>query len=283
MKLNLAAIPLILAVLPPWLPASGPGLVIRGSDTLVPVSHAWAEAYTARHADVKIDSAGGGAAAAFAALAERKINLALVSRSMRYKEAQPCETAFGQPPAGLKVGVSGVAVYVSAANPLKVITYDELVAIFRGRYRNWKQLGGKDAAIAVYGQDTNSAAGELFVEEVLEGKTLAGDVRLLAGSDVRSTVAKDVHAIGFAAFAPAEGARALAIKRVFSSTPVEPSDADIANRIYPISRFLYAYLDPAVQKGDLAAFLDWIRGDEGQEVARKTGFYPLPAKWRASQ
>ena len=283
MKQTLAALALILAVLGPGHPAAAQGLTIRGSDTLTQVSRAWADDYTSKHAGVKIAADGGGAERAFAALAVRKTDVAIVSRSMRYKESQPCEAAFGQRPAELKVGVSGVAVWVNTANQVKIITYDELFSIFRGSYRNWKQLGGQDAPILVYGQDTNSAAGELFVEEVLNGKSLAGDVRLLPGAEVRKAVAGAGNAIGFASFAPAEGIHALAIKRAFSSTPTEPSEDAIANRIYPISRFLYAYLDPAAKKGDLAAYLEWIRGDEGQEVARKNGFYALPAKWRGGE
>jgi len=264
-------------------PLAGQDLTIRGSDTLIPLSRAWAEAYGVKHSGAKIDVAGGSAAGAFAALAERKINLAIASRSMRFKETQPCEAAFGQRPAELKVGVSGVVVYVNAANPVKLLTYDELFSIFKGNYRNWKQFGGDDAPIVVYGQETNSAPGELFVEEVLSGKNLAADVHLLPAAEVRSAVSKTKNAIGFAALATTDGTRALAIKRAFSSTPVDPAEDTIANRIYPISRFLYAYLDPGALKGDLGAYLDWIRSDEGQQVAKKTGFYPLPAKWRGSQ
>jgi phosphate transport system substrate-binding protein len=274
---------LLLTALGSLPPAAAQSLVIQGSDSLVPLSRAWAGAYAAGHPNLKIDAGGGGPAVAFAALADRKISLALASRSMRYKERQPCETAFGQPPAELKVGVSGVAVYVNAANPVKVLTYDELYGIFKGSYRNWKQLGGEDAPILAYGQETNTAPGELFVEEVLNGKNVAADVQLLTAPEVQKAVAKSKQAIGFAAFAPAEGIRALAIKRVFSSTPVEPTEDAIANRIFPISRFLYAYADPAAQKDELAAYLGWIRSDEGQQIARKTGFYVLPAKWRSSQ
>ena len=280
--MNGTLLTLLLATLGSLPLAAAQSLLVRGSESLVPVSKAWADAYMASHTQVKIDVAGEGPAAAFAALADRRINLALASRSMRYKERQPCETALGQPPAELKVGVSGVVVYVNAANPVKVLTYDELYGVFKGSYRNWKQLGGEDAAILVYGQETNSAQGELFVEEVLNGKNLAADVQLLVGAEVEKAVAKSKQAIGFAALVPAEGIRALAIKRVFSSTPVEPTEDAIANRIFPISRS-YAYTDPAAQKDELAAYLEWIRGDEGQQIARKSGFYPLPAKWRASQ
>ena len=62
-----------------------------------------------------------------------------------------------------------------------------------------------------------------------------------------------------------------------------PSEDAIAKRIYPISRFVYAYVNPTRQKDEIKAYLDWVRSDAGQEVAKEAGYYPLPAKWRPSQ
>jgi len=224
---------------------------------------------------------GGGAVAAFAALREHQANLATVCRLMRYKEAEACESALGRRPAEYKVGVNGVAVYVNANNPVKVLTYDELGGIFRGQYGNWKELGGLDAPITLYGQPTNSAAGELFGEEILNGKDCAAGLRTLGAAELLKAIATDRNGIGYGPLLPAQGLRALGIKRAFSSTPVEPTEEAIANRIYPIARYLYIYVDPAAYQGALKAYVDWIRSDEGQEIVKAAGFYPLPAKFRS--
>jgi phosphate transport system substrate-binding protein len=258
-------------------------ITIKGSDTLLGLSQKWADAYKAKHPGVALQVTGGGAPAAFAALAEKKLDIALASRSIRYKEAAPCEAAFGQRPAEYKVAVSGLAIYVNKNNPVKLLTYDELFGIFKGKHRNWKELGGGDLAISVYAQETNSVQGELFNEEVLNGKGISTEVHLLAGSDVLKAVASDPKGIGYGALTQFEDVRPLSIKRAFSSTPVAPSEQAIANRIYPISRFVYCYIDPTANKGETKAYLDWIRSDEGQQIAREAGYYPLPAKWRSSQ
>jgi phosphate transport system substrate-binding protein len=258
-------------------------ITIKGSDTLLGLSQRWADAYKAKHAGVALQVTGGGAPAAFAALAEKKLDIALASRSIRYKEAAACEAAFGQRPAEYKVAVSGLAVYVNTNNSVKVLTYDELFGIFKGKHRNWKELGGGELDISVYAQETNSVYGELFGEEVLNGKGITTEVHLLAGSDVLKAVANDPKAIGYGALTQMEGVRPLSIKRAFSSTPVVPSEEAIANRIYPISRFVYCYVNPTADKGETKAYLDWIRSDEGQQIAREAGYYPLPAKWRSSR
>ena len=143
-----------------------------------------------------------------------------------------------------------MAVYVNAGNPVTELTYDEISGIYRGKLRNWKDLGGSDTPIVVLGSETNTPAGELFLDEVLAGKDFAMDVRFIAQAELLKGVARETNAVGFGAFVrAAEGTRALSIKRVFSSTPVEPSEEAISNRIYPISRFLYFYLNPASNQG----------------------------------
>jgi phosphate transport system substrate-binding protein len=256
-------------------------LTINCSDTLVSLSQKWADTYTAKHPDTKIQVTGSGTPAVFATFAAGKCNLVIAPRAMRYKEAQPCVVAFGQRPTEFKVGVNGVAVYVHPDNPVQVLNYDELFDIYKGKRRNWKQFGGRDATITAYGVETNTAAGELFAEEVLSSKGMTNDVHLVAGQELLPSIAHDPNAIGFGAFTPGEGVRALQIKRAFSSTPVEPSSEAIANRIYPISRFLYCYLNPKTNQGEIKSYLDWLRSDEGQQTAAQAGFYVLPPKWRA--
>jgi phosphate transport system substrate-binding protein len=258
-------------------------ITIKGSDTLLGLSQKWADAYKAKHPEVVLQVAGGGAPAAFAALADKKLDIVLASRAIRFKEAEPIVAAFGQRPTECKVAVSGLVVYVNANNPVNVLTYDELFGIFKGKHTNWKELGGGDLAISVYAQETNSVHGELFGEEVLNGKGISAEVRMLAASDILKAIAKDPKGIGYGALMQLEGVRPLSIKRAFSSTPVAPSEEAIANRIYPISRFVYCYTAPTGSKDETKAYLDWVRGDEGQRIAREAGYYPLPAKWRPSQ
>jgi phosphate transport system substrate-binding protein len=263
------------------LPALAQTILVKSSDSVVDLGQKWALAYASRHPGITIQVEGGAPAAAFAALRDQKAALAMVSRMMRYTETEACQTALGQRPAEFKVGVNAVAVYVNAENPVRVLTYDELAGIFRGNYRNWGQLAGSNAPISLYCSGTNSAIGELFGEEVLNGKDCAAGLRTLAGADLVKAIASDKNGIGYGPLMPAQGTRALGIKRAFSSTPVEPTDETIANRVYPISRYLYVYLNPAANQGALKAYVDWMRSDEGQQIVKAAGFFPLPAKLRS--
>jgi len=256
-------------------------IIVQSSDTLLSLNQKWSDAYAAKHSETKLQVSGVGTSVALNALAERKADLAIIPRAIRLKETQACETALGKRSTEFKVGVVGAAVYVHPDNPVTVLMYEELEGVFKGKFRNWKQLGGKDAPIAVYGIATNTPAGELFNEEVLNGKGVTNDVRMVTQAELVNTTAQDPNAIGFGAFTLTNGVRALEIKRTYSSTPVRPSADDIANRIYPISRFLFSYLSPAADQSAGKAYLDWIRSDEGQQIAVQAGFYVLPLKHRA--
>ncbi len=142
MKISFASIlALALLVLPP---ASGisQSLTISGSDTLLDLSRKWADAYNAQHSGARVQVSGGDAATAFAALAEKKIEIALTSSLLRFKEADACVAAFGKRPAEYKVAVNALAVYVNATNPVKTLTYDELFSIYSGLRKNWKDFDG---------------------------------------------------------------------------------------------------------------------------------------------
>ena len=283
MKPIFAALVVLATVLLPLTDASGQTLIVKVSNTLLGLNQKWAAAYQAGHPAVTLQVTGEGTTAVLAALADKQADLVLVPRAMRYKEAQACMSALGRRPAEAKVAVSGVAVYVNTTNPVQVVSYDELAAIFGGQSQNWKELdGGRDQPISVYAPATNSVQGELFNEEVLNGRGFPAGVHLLAGPELLQTVAADPAAIGLGALTAAPGVQTLSIKRAPSSTPVKPTEDNIARRIYPLSRYVFSYSNPAANPEAVKAYLDWIRSDDGQQIAREAGFYPLPAILRSS-
>ena len=273
---------LALVLLPP---ASGfcQSLTVSGSDTLLDLSRKWAAAYNAQTTGALVQVSGGSAATAFAALAEKKIDIALTSRALRFKEAEACVAAFGQRPPEYKVAVNGLAVYVNATNPVKALTYDELFNIFSGQRKDWKEFdGGEPLEIVVYAEATNSLYGELFNDEIMAGKGTAFEALYLAHSDLLKAIASDPKGIGYGSLTQLKEVRPVAIKRAFSSRPMLPNEETITTRTYPISRFVYCYLSPAAHQPEAKAYLDWIRSDTGQQIAKETGFFMLAAKWRTT-
>ena len=258
--------------------ASAATITVKGSDTLVILAQKWAETYMGLKPAIKIQVTGGGTGTGFAALQDRTTDLCDASRKIKAKEIEGCIKAFGKRPTEYKVALDGLSVYVSADNAVKELSLDQLEGIFTGKIKNWKDVGGADAAITVYSRENSSGTYEFFKEHVLKGKDFAASAQTMPGTAaVLQAVGKDKGGIGYGGGAYGAGAKHLAIKKDDASPAVEPTEETVVNGTYPIWRYLFVYVNPALDKGDIGAYLNWIRSAAGQKVVKEVGYYPLPA------
>jgi len=256
-------------------------ITMKGSDTMVILAQKWAEVYMTKNPETRIQVTGGGSGTGFAALQNKSTDLCNASRKIRAKEIEACIKAFGKRPTEYKVALDGLSVYVNADNPVSELTVEQLELIFTGKIRNWKEVGGPDAPITIYSRENSSGTYEFFKEHVLKGKDFAASAQTMPGTAaVLQAVAKDKNGIGYGGAAYGAGAKHLAIKKDENSPAIEPSEQTVLTGTYPIWRYLYIYVNPAVDKGEVAAFLNWIRSDEGQAIVKQVGYYPLPPHLR---
>lgn len=261
--------------------AQAGNITVKGSDTLVVLAQKWAETYMGKNADTKIQVTGGGTGTGFAALQNKSTDLCNASRKIKPAEQATCIKAFGKRPTEYKVCLDGLSVYVSADNPVKELSVAQIADIFTGKTKNWKQVGGADAPITIYSRENSSGTYEFFKEHVLQGKDFASSAQPLSGTAlVIQSVAKESKSIGYGGAAYAAGVRALKVKKDDASPAIEPTEENVIKGIYPIWRYLYVYVNPALDKGDIAKYLAWIRGDEGQKVVKDVGYFPLPKNLR---
>lgn len=277
---GLIAIFLLLACLA-GVEARAGNITVKGSDTLVILAQKWAEVYMGGHPNVKIQVTGGGSGVGFAALENQATDIADASRRIKATEVEACIRAFGKPPKEYKVAVDGLSVYVHNLNPVKELNLEKLQGIFTGQIKNWKVVGGKDAAIIVYSRENSSGTYEFFKEHVLQGKDFAASVQTQQGTAaLLQAIANDPNGIGYGGAAYGAGARALKVKKDAASPAIEPNEETVLNQTYPIWRYLYNYVNPALDKGEIRDYLKWIRSEEGQKVVKAIGYYPLPADLR---
>ncbi len=267
--------------------ASAGSITVKGSDTLVILAQKWAETYMGKNSGTKIQVTGGGTGTGFAALQDQTTDLCNASRKIKAKENEACIKAFNKRPTEYKVAIDGLSVYVSADNSVKELSLEQLEGIFTGKIKNWKDIGGADAPISVYSRENSSGTYEFFKEHVLKGKDFAASAQTMPGTAaVLQAVAKDKNGIGYGGAAYGAGAKHLAIKKDSASPAVEPTEENVMKGItkpeegYPIWRYLFIYVNPALDKGDVAAYLNWIRSEEGQKIVKDVGYFPLPAHLR---
>lgn len=256
-------------------------ITVKGSDTLVILAQKWAEVYMGKHPEVKIQVTGGGSGIGFAALQNNTTDIADASRPIKPAERGACIRAFGKAPREYKVAMDGLSVYVNQDNPVNELSVEQLEKIFTGKVKNWNEVGGKDMPITLISRENSSGTYEFFKEHILKGQDFAASAQTMPGTAaVLQSVSKEPKAIGYGGAAYGHGAKVLKIKKTADSPAIEPTEETVLNGKYPISRFLFNYLDPAKDKGEIEAYLNWIRGDEGQKIVKEVGYYPLPENFR---
>ena len=256
-------------------------ITVKGSDTLVVQAQKWAEIYMGKKPDTKIQVTGGGTGIGFAALQNNATDLCNASRKIRAQEIAECIKAFGKRPTEYKVALDGLSVYVHESSPVKELTLEQVRLIFTGKIKNWKEVGGPDARIVLYSRENSSGTYEFFKEHVLDGKDFAASAQTMPGTAaVLQAVAKDKNSIGYGGAAYGAGAKHLAIKKDENSPAIEPNEETVVKGTYPIWRYLYIYVNPAIDKGEISAYLNWIRSEEGQKVVKDVGYFPLPVHLR---
>jgi phosphate transport system substrate-binding protein len=281
MKTILNKFSLAVAVMAAATAAQAGNISVKGSDTLVVLAQKWAETYMSKTPGTTIQVTGGGTGTGFAALQNQATDLCNASRKIKAKEIETCVKAFGKRPTEYKVCVDGLSIYVSAENVVKELSMDQLEGIFTGKIKNWKAVGGNDAPITVYSRENSSGTYEFFKENVLKGKDFLSSAQTMPGTAaVLQSVAKDKNGIGYGGAAYGAGAKHLPIKADASSPAIEPTEGNVLAQKYPIWRYLYVYVNPALDKGEINAYLKWIRSDEGQKVVKDVGYFPLPAALR---
>ena len=257
-------------------------ITVKGSDTLLILAQKWAETYMAQHPDVKIQVSGGGSGIGFAALQNQTTDLCDASRKIKSAEIQKCIVAFGGTrPTEYKVALDGLSVYVNPENPLKELTVAQVGDIFTGKIKNWKEVGGPDMPITIYSRENSSGTYEFFKEHILKGSDFAASAQTMPGTAALvQAVTKDKGGIVYGGAAYGGTAKHLLIKADDSSPAIDPTEENIENGTYPIWRYLYIYVNPALDKGAVGAYLKWIRSDDGQKYVKDVGYFPLPAKLR---
>ncbi len=262
-------------------PAFAGNITVKGSDTLVVLAQKWAEVYMGGHAGQKIQVTGGGTGTGFAALQNQTTDLCNASRNIKAKEQEQCVKVFGKRPTEYKVALDGLSVYVAADNKVGELSLEDLDGIFTGKIKNWKEVGGGDAPITVYSRENSSGTYEFFKEHVLKGKDFAANAQTMPGTAaVLQAVAKDKNGIGYGGAAYGNGAKHVKVSKAKGEEAIEPNEETVLSGKYPIWRYLFVYVNPALDKGDVATYLTWIRTDAGQKVVKEVGYFPLPANLR---
>jgi phosphate transport system substrate-binding protein len=249
-------------------------ITVKGSDTMVILSQKWAEVYMAKHPGTVIQVTGGGSGVGLAALLNGSTEIANASRPIKPAEVQKLKAKYKTQGIEIPCAKDGLSVFLNKSNKVSELTIQQLGNIYSGKITNWKEVGGDDAKIRLYGRESSSGTFEFFREHVVKSD-FAVNVQTLPGTAaIVNAVSKDKYSIGYGGAAYAEGVKDCKVKKDAKSKGVLPTAATIKNKTYPISRYLYMYLKSR-PTGETKAFIDWILSPEGQKLIAEVGYFPV--------
>ncbi len=254
----------------------------RGSDTLLNVAQAWAEAYAAVNANVAVAVTGGGSGTGISAMINGTVDIANASRKMRESEIELAREN-GVEPIEFIVGYDALAVYLHEDNPIGSLSLAQLKGVYGegGTITQWSDLGvtvpGCDSdEIVLVSRQNNSGTYVYFKETVLGDDTeyKLGSRDMHGSKDVVDLVENTPCAIGYSGLAYATehvGMPCVTVEE--GGDCVEPTVATAVDGSYPIARPLMMYTAGQPQ-GAVKDYMDWILSADGQCVILERGYAP---------
>jgi phosphate transport system substrate-binding protein len=258
-------------------PVERQAITVKGSDTMVLLGQRWAETYMKALPGVTIQVTGGGSGTGIAALINGTTQICEASRPMKPEEKNSVKEQRHADAVEIPVALDALAVYLNKDNAIDHLDMEQVARIFRGEVTNWKDVGGKNAPILLYGRENNSGTYVFFKEHVLKNADYAERYQALAGTAaVINAVQKDVGGIGYGGIGYAKEVKTISIAKDATANPVAPTMENVLNNSYPLSRQLFWYT-AGPPMGAMKNFVDWVLGPEGQKVVLEVGYYPLKA------
>ncbi len=264
-----------------------------GSDTLANLMTLWTEAFKRAHPSVNIQVQAAGSSTAPPALTEGTANFGPMSRAMKDKEIEAFEARHGYKPTAVRVAIDALAVYVHKDNPLQTMSIAEVDSVFSVTRRcggqqsldTWGSLAltgsWAERPIQLYGRNSVSGTYGYFKKVALCSGDFKNSVNEQPGSaSVVQAVASSLNGIGYSGIGyVTSGVKALALSQD-GGAAVAASPANAADGSYPLSRYLYLYVNKRPDRplspieGE---FIKLVLSKEGQEIVGKDGYIPVSA------
>lgn len=253
-----------------------------GAGTMRSFGERLTEWYSKKYPELKFEVGTAQAANSFAAMASGKAQIVESSRRVLHSEAEALRSAQGKKYVEIQVATEIAGIAVNAANPVKDLSLFQLRQVLSGGVKNWKQVGGNDAPIVIYGRDDSSGVRSFLEDEFMGDEGISSGAKTFAtNSALLAALSKDPNGVGFGSveMRPDAHVRFLGIKASASDAAVAPTGDAIRAKKYTLVRPLYFYFAGKPQ-GELMRFGEWVLSPEGQLVVEAVGYFPLSSAER---
>ncbi len=257
-------------------------IVIRGSDTEVNLVLRMAETYMDDDPDISIAVTGGGSGTGIASLINKRTDIANASRAFTEEELRLASER-GVDVRPIIFAVDALCFIVNENLPVEGLTLQQVREVYTGKTANWKDLGGNDAAISLYGRQGNSGTFLYIQKNILKDDYSLKMKQMNGNSQIIEGVRNDQAGIGYVGIGYVvnekgelmKGIKVLSIQAAGQDAAVSPVNREnISNGSYKVVRPLYQYID-GKPEGKLLDFLQYELGSEGEKMILENGYFPI--------
>ncbi len=263
-------------------------IVVKGSDTEVNLALGLAETYMMKDVKASIAVTGGGSGAGIAALINGKTDIANSSRPLKEEEYALAHARNIHPTATI-FAMDALAVVANDQLPVDSLTVAQVGAIFRGEITNWREVGGPDMDISLYGRQSNSGTYVYFRDSVVLGEYSRNLKQMNGTAQMVEGIKNDPAGMGYVGvgyIVQKDGSltsniKVLDVKADEASPAASPLEiANVTSGIYPIVRPLFQYTN-GTPRGKLRDFMLFSLSEQGQQIVLGSGYYPVSRKYFA--
>lgn len=236
-------------------------ITLAGSTSMEKFANALAEAFMEKYPDVTVQAEFTGSSAGVEAVLSGQSDIGNSSRNL--KEEEKTKGA-----AENIVAIDGIAVVTDPAGTVEDLTKDQLISMYDGTIKNWKDVGGSDQPVVVVGREAGSGTRGAF-EEILKLEDACKYANELDSTGaVMAKVASTPGAIGYVSLDVIDDT-----VKVLTLDGVEANEENIKTGDYFLSRpFVMATNGAISDQSDLVkALFDYVYSEEGDELIKSVG------------
>jgi phosphate transport system substrate-binding protein len=248
---------LLFVLLHDWSGGKGEAVDVIGSTSVAPFAEVLAEEYNRRSAN-KVDIQGLGSTVGVQQTRSGTADIGMVSRSLKPDEAGEFQQ--------FTIALDGLAIIVHPSNPIGDLSVEQVRRLFIAEVKNWKEVGGRDAAVTLVVREESSGTREAFMNLVMGKHRVARSaINQDSNGSIRELVKADPNSIGFISLGLVTGeVKALRINGVEATAEL------VKAKKYPLVRpFLFITKGKPAPKAQ--PFIDYVLSEEAQAILAREG------------
>ena len=241
-------------------------LVLTGSSTIAPLAAELGKKFERLHPGVRVDVQSGGSSRGVADARNGLADIGMASRALNSDERDLL---------AFTIALDGVCVILHKDNPVQTLSDGQIVGIYTGKIRKWREVGGLDAPITVINKAEGRSTLELFLRHFkLDNTDIQADVIIGDNEQGIKTVAGNPNAIGYVSIGTAEydADHGTSIK-LLPMSGIAASVKRVLDGTFPLMRPLNLVTKSPPQ-GLAKAFIDFARSPDASDMIKEENFVP---------